>query len=184
MRRYTAVERAVFEEKYRAASTVRNPLFDQVVKEYSKFDKEINFVICVEELAELLQVISKFYRQKGDRLNLIEELGDSVICIETMKQIFDITQEELDAESIKRQQIQDCTKKESSVLYVTEVADVMHEISLWCVKTPERYEALQTLSKMSDCIKGIHRFFSITEEEINKEINVKIDRDVRRLAMS
>lgn len=179
------MERLLFKEKYRTASTVRNPLFAQVVKEYdNKVGKDINIMICVEELAELLQVLSKFYRQNGDRLNLIEELGDSVICIENMKQIFGITQEELDAESIKRHQKQDGVKEESTVLCITEVTGVMHEISLWCIKIPERYEALQTLSKMSDCIKGLCRFFSVTEEEINKEINVKIDRDVRRLAMS
>jgi len=50
----------------------------------------------MEELSELFQVLSKHYRQKGELLNLIEELGDQLICVESMRQFYGISEEELD----------------------------------------------------------------------------------------
>ena len=49
----------------------------------------------MEECAELTQAISKFYRDKPDRINLIEEMGDILICIESLKQLYGITDGEI-----------------------------------------------------------------------------------------
>lgn len=46
--------------------------------------------ICMEELAELSQALSKQIRKCGDRYNLLEEMADVCICIEYMKMIFGI----------------------------------------------------------------------------------------------
>ena len=46
-------------------------------------------------MKELSQAISKYYRNKPDRLNLIEEIGDMVICIESLKQLYSIEDEEI-----------------------------------------------------------------------------------------
>lgn len=56
--------------------------------------------IAVEECAELQQAISKCYRNKElipteVRENLIEEIADVMICLEQLKVIFHINEEEL-----------------------------------------------------------------------------------------
>lgn len=56
--------------------------------------------IAVEECAELQQAISKCYRNKElipaeVRENLIEEMADVMICLEQLKVIFHINEEEL-----------------------------------------------------------------------------------------
>lgn len=45
----------------------------------------------MEECAELIQVISKANRGKLDTDNMIEEIADVLICIEMLKQIYNIS---------------------------------------------------------------------------------------------
>lgn len=57
-------------------------------------------MIAQEECAELIQAISKCYRNKElipteVRENLIEEMADVMICLEQLKVIFHINEEEL-----------------------------------------------------------------------------------------
>lgn len=80
-----------------------NTLKDRSIK-----DGCYNLVIVMEELAELSQAISKVLRGKEDRTNLIEELADVSICIEYIKSICDINQDELDrAISVKAKRLQE-----------------------------------------------------------------------------
>lgn len=44
----------------------------------------------MEECAELIQAISKTKRGKLDKENMMEEIADVLICIEMLKQIYDI----------------------------------------------------------------------------------------------
>ena len=61
-----------------------------------------NLDIIREELSELDIEISKAVRGKINRVGLLEEMADTVISLEYLKQIFHFNQEELDkAVSIK-----------------------------------------------------------------------------------
>ena len=53
-------------------------------------------VVCMEELSELSQAISKEIRGIGDRSNLVEEMADVIICLEILKQIFVVTNVEIE----------------------------------------------------------------------------------------
>lgn len=50
----------------------------------------------MEELSELSQAISKEIRGIGDRSNLVEEMADVIICLEILKQIFAVTNVEIE----------------------------------------------------------------------------------------
>ena len=50
----------------------------------------------MEELSELSQAISKEIRCIGDRSNLVEEIADVIICLEILKQIFAVTNVEIE----------------------------------------------------------------------------------------
>lgn len=65
-----------------------------------------NTVIVIEELAELAQELSKALREKGDINAILEELADVSIGVDYVKEIFDITDKELDyARSIKMMEL-------------------------------------------------------------------------------
>ena len=55
-----------------------------------------NLIIAMEELSELQQEISKILRGKGDKLNVMEELVDVEVVMETVKNTMGITEQELD----------------------------------------------------------------------------------------
>ena len=55
-----------------------------------------NLIIVMEELSELQQAISKILRGKGDKLNVMEELVDVEVVMETVKNTMGITEQELD----------------------------------------------------------------------------------------
>nr|DAF75090.1 MAG TPA: nucleoside triphosphate pyrophosphohydrolase [Caudoviricetes sp.] len=80
-------------EKDSAASKIEvKNVIDHIVKNETE---EINCIICMEEMAELQQEISKQFRDKGDMLGLLEELADVYICLEMLKKMFYYTDDEI-----------------------------------------------------------------------------------------
>ena len=162
----------------------RDPLFIQKVQQSNEqLGKESKLVVCMEELAELLQVLSKFYRDKGDRLNLIEELGDLLICVEAMRQFYGIPEEELKEKFIcarafvAERKTQDSTKG-SIFSFMKEVIEITHIFSKVFTEDFSQPQMLSTLCSLLICVDNVCQFYSITEGELNKDINVKMDRGI------
>ena len=61
-----------------------------ILKSIVYYGKEIQSTVCMEECAELIQAISKAKRGKPDTDNMMEEIADVLICIEILKQIYNI----------------------------------------------------------------------------------------------
>jgi transcriptional regulator with XRE-family HTH domain len=61
-----------------------------ILKSIVYYGKEIQLTVCMEECAELIQAISKAKRGKLDEDNMTEEIADVLICIEMLKQIYNI----------------------------------------------------------------------------------------------
>ena len=61
-----------------------------IAKSIKHYGEEIQSTVCMEECAELIQAISKAKRGKLDVDNMIEEIADVLICVEILKQIYDI----------------------------------------------------------------------------------------------
>ena len=62
------------------------------------FPKENQVLICVEELAELSKVLLKnVNRNKDNRDDIVEELGDCYLFLKQLEMIYNITQDELDS---------------------------------------------------------------------------------------
>ena len=59
-------------------------------------DKERCLTIAMEECAELVQAISKAKRGQLDKANLSEEIADVLICIDWVKDIFDVTDKDIE----------------------------------------------------------------------------------------
>lgn len=72
---------------------------DVLEKAIKKYGVEKQLLVCMEEPAELIQAISKVERYPEDSTrmqDLIEEMADVTICLEYLKLIYNIRQEELD----------------------------------------------------------------------------------------
>lgn len=67
-----------------------------VSKSIKHYGEGMQSVVCMEELSELSQAISKEIRGIGDRSNLVEEMADVIICLEILKQIFAVTNVEIE----------------------------------------------------------------------------------------
>ena len=61
-----------------------------IAKSIKHYGEEIQSTVCMEECAELIQAVSKAKRGRPGKNNMAEELADVLICIEILKQIYDI----------------------------------------------------------------------------------------------
>ena len=76
-------------------------------KQRDMFSGFHNTVIVIEELSELIKELTKALRNKEDMTGIIEELADVSLGIDYVKEIFDITDKELEyARSIKINELQ------------------------------------------------------------------------------
>lgn len=66
-----------------------------VKKSIEHYGADLQTTVCMEECAELIQAISKMKRGKDNRDNLIEEMADVMICIEILKQVYGISDNEI-----------------------------------------------------------------------------------------
>ena len=64
-----------------------------IAKSIKHYGAEIQSTVCMEECAELIQAISKAKRGKFDENNMTEEIADVLICVETLKQLYNISDE-------------------------------------------------------------------------------------------
>ena len=63
-----------------------------------KYGKTMQSIVCMEECSELIQAVSKRLRGKpGATDNLAEGMADVIICLYLLKEMYDITDEQLDA---------------------------------------------------------------------------------------
>lgn len=77
---------------------------EEIRKLIKKNGIEEQATVCMEECAELIQAISKHLRaSRNDRFSiirsddLIEEMADVLICIDTMKVAYNISDDELNS---------------------------------------------------------------------------------------
>lgn len=72
--------------------------------------------VTIEEMSELTKELTKFLRDKGDMMNMLQEIADVYICLDTLRDIFDISDEELKAaEMVKYERLLDGMDKNPEV---------------------------------------------------------------------
>ena len=75
-----------------------------VQRSIEHYGKDVQSTVCMEECAELIQAISKEKRGNSDKDHLAEEIADVIICIEILKQIYNITEDEIYSWVISKQE--------------------------------------------------------------------------------
>lgn len=59
------------------------------------YGSDLQTTVCMEECSELIQAISKMKRGKDSRDNLIEEMADVMICMDILKQVYGVSDNEI-----------------------------------------------------------------------------------------
>lgn len=81
---------------------------DVIKKSIEFYGTEIQSTVCMEECSELVQAISKELRGKSDTNHLAEEMADVLICITMLKQMYSISDEDIqDWITVKQNRILD-----------------------------------------------------------------------------
>ena len=58
-------------------------------------------VVAIEELSELTKELTKQIRGKGNHEHLVEEVADVLICVKQVKEMYNISEDEL-AETVRK----------------------------------------------------------------------------------
>lgn len=66
-----------------------------VDKSIEHYGSDLQTVVCMEECSELIQAISKMKRGKDNRDNLIKEMADVMICMDILKQVYGVSDNEI-----------------------------------------------------------------------------------------
>lgn len=74
-----------------------------VTKSVEHYGSDLQTVVCMEECSELIQAISKMKRGKDNRDNLIEEMADVMICMDILKQVYGVSDNEIQNYVCKKQ---------------------------------------------------------------------------------
>lgn len=72
-------------------------VMDRAIEHYGV---EKQLLVCIEELSELIKAITKAERYPNDDIkkdDIAEEMADVYICIEYLKMIYNIDQEEIES---------------------------------------------------------------------------------------
>ena len=75
-----------------------------VAQSIEHYGIENQSTVCMEELAELIQAISKEKRGKHSMMHLTEEIADVEICIEMLKQMYGVQEHAVNAWIRKKQE--------------------------------------------------------------------------------
>ena len=75
-----------------------------ILKSIVYYGKEIQSTVCMEECAELIQAISKMKRGIDAKDNLAEEIADVLICIEMLKQLYNVLDLDIESWIMQKQQ--------------------------------------------------------------------------------
>lgn len=75
----------------------KNLILDDFTNYHRAHDKHEDLIICMEEMAELTQQLSKVVREKTDihDISVLEEIADVKICLSQLVRAFNIDKEEL-----------------------------------------------------------------------------------------
>lgn len=91
------MNRELFKEEFDAMQEVNHTEIAHLLRRNLALDDpEVKEDIAKEEAAELIIEISKFTRHKGNRIGLLEEMADVYICLWNLRQIHNLTNDELE----------------------------------------------------------------------------------------
>ena len=147
-------EQTVIESFIERAKILTNNDIDYV-KQY--------IIIAIEELGELLEE-----EMKKDRIGIIEESADVLICIVALKLSIDITYDDL----------KEVTVSESS--YTSSCSWLQKQLCKWLRGFNNKDDVISSINVVMRHISTLKKDYNISNEELNKAVNVKVQRALQK----
>ena len=149
-----------------------------IITEENYFDgREKTLSICMEEFAELIEVLmDESITGKLDLLHLHEEICDTTLCLEKLRLLFDISENDI-SDITKYKNYYRINIKENCILILTQSIINLSK----CIRNkPEsdRY-IISTLNTIQEALANIVRYYNFSNEDILQMRNIerlKIDR--------
>ena len=144
---------------------------------YMEMGETRYLIICMEEIAELIDVASESINSKCDYIHLAEEIVDVMISIEIMKVIFGIKDSELTKIDKKK------SKKNSRLISsIQNLSKAQQNISKY-LRYGEEAESkiIPALNMMNESVYYISDIFKIKNKDIDKIQNLKYKRLEERI---
>ena len=135
----------------------------------------LNAIITMEECGELIQEVTLNKNGKSNHYDVLQEMADVEICIYYLMKIFNISKEEFENQPKSKDQPSYVT------IAITKVCSKMiQEISKAIRGKNNHYELLQSMVDTHHAIHKYIKVYNISEEALNKAINVKLNRQKKR----
>lgn len=135
--------------------------------------KEKYLVICMEEISELIDVISENVTKKKDYIHTTEELVDVMICVNIIKSIYDIKNCKLDKVNKDRK-----IKKKNVVFTSIKVLAKSQQILSKCIRGRSSADGkiVDVVNSLNVTLYDLKKLFKIKEKDIDKMMYIKINR--------
>lgn len=175
------MNRCIFEEEFKLASSKVNNAKKLAVcmhsfKPLNDSDKTIKLVIAMEELSELQQELIGAMVGKPNRMGLLEEITDVTLVLDWIEILCNLEDEEI-LEAISYRSEQFSNSKGITVLTIVKnLAELQQEISKVIREKGRRLALIFRIADVSLSLDWLKTKSEFTDEEINKALNVKIDR--------
>lgn len=131
-----------------------------------------NLIIVMEECSELVQELIAMQHGIGDRISLIEETADVVQGLDYVKLICNISDDDIIYDSPFNR----------NIIYTKDINPIImlsllqQQISKYLRNKSDKYDIIVAVTNVYISIEYIKYMYSIDEKEINKAINVKLQR--------
>lgn len=134
-----------------------------------------NAIIVMEECGELIQEIMNYENGKNNRSDLLQELADVELGIYWLMKIFKISEEELENTSRSKGPYTHVEIMTTKVLgrFVQEISKAIRDKN-------DHNELLQSMVDTRYAIRRYMKRYDIKKEELNKAMNVKLNRQKKR----
>lgn len=127
--------------------------------------------ICIEELAELNEVITSNTLSKVDYIHTVEEITDVMFCMDVIKLICGVSNSQLKKKSSK------IKKKNVLITSVRNIAKSQQNVSKYIRWKKDGYDkAVDALNLLNETIPVLIDFFKIKKKDLEKMRNIKIKR--------
>lgn len=134
-----------------------------------------NAIIVMEECGELIQEIMNHESGKNNRSNLLQEMADVELGVYWLMKIFKISEKELENTSKSKG-----SYKHVEIMTTKVLGQLIQEISKAIRDKNNHKELLQSMVDTRYAIRRYMKHCDIKTEELNKAMNVKLNRQKNR----
>lgn len=152
----------------------RSQMLSIIKTECKVFDTKVELSMCMEEFAELIEVITdNIIRERIDYIHLKEEMSDCYICIDKLRIIFGISNSDIDIPG--KNHVYGSTNLLNNCIFNLSVC--IQKLSK-CIreKSNANTKMIGVINTINETLYNLEKYYKIDSEDILKITQLKIKR--------